>query len=220
MKIVKINSDNYFLDPATSSRIEKYTQGCYFVYGDQVISDLYLDPKSKNIMFTIDNDRHIIDDHYQSMLIRAGYLVYQDYDTHYCENPEEGWVIHDKFVDMIKESIMKLNPKEVNLEDRNRMYFEIYKNNYKYTVIISHISVIVQKNQERKINDLSFYPFDKQMDKYGTVYCSIYAQKLYKDDSYTSRYNAADDLLKAIVSESEGTKYVAMELKQPSFYIQ
>ena len=41
---------------------------------------------------------------------------------------------------------------------------------------------IVNKNHIRKDNDLSFYPFDKSMDKYGTIYVSDrYSLARYKE---------------------------------------
>ena len=46
---------------------------------------------------------------------------------------------------------------------------------------------------------MSFYPFDKSMDKYGTIYVSVFAQKNFKvvndPDKYTLPESAIKDLV-------------------------
>jgi hypothetical protein len=88
--------------------------------------------------------------------------------------------------------------------DGNTIIMEIEQNNYHYTVRFETVNSIVNRNYKRKANSLTYYPFEKAMDKYGTIYMSIFAKKM-NDGDDSHKFNIPNiltsNLMKELVSE-------------------
>jgi hypothetical protein len=180
--------------------------------------------------FDYDEDRYMINDENNDILIRAGYIVLDNYDNIFIEDKEEGLKIRNGIFDHIRNSIFNniLGEEDESLKNkndifdniRNSIFKELDNNKYsidnkektkikiiflngsfKYTVYINTINNIVNKNQNRKANNLPFYPFNKNMDKYGTLYCSIFCEKQVFDnvDNHLS-YKLADEFISEFIN--------------------
>ena len=79
-------------------------------------------------------------------------------------------------------------------------------NGFNYKIRFNTVDEIVAKNLNRKDNSLSFYPFNKQMDKFGTIYISIFAEKRNSHANLRNRFNVPDSIIKALIY-SLGTDY-------------
>ena len=216
---------SYFYDEITGEKYNRFVSSpkLYFYYGlngqDKVLLDVYLDTKS-NIITGKDEygTNHMIDDGYRNCMIRAGYIVYRNYDEIKISDRNEGKRIHDLLRSIIYKALTNNYPEIIRNVDSTNLSdkYLLSDDNYKYTISIYNNIDIVKKNEERKINGLQFYAFDKRMDNYGTQYITIHCQKL-KD---TNIKNSADEILKNIIQETEDIKFVAMNIDNPIYFIE
>ena len=93
--------------------------------------------------------------------------------------------------------------------------------NFIYRINFNTVNNIVTKNQKRKENSLPYFPFDKNMDKYGTIYITVYAQKTKKltQEEGNNKFILADDLIfKLIKSLGKEYKYLPMTITKRIMY--
>ena len=72
---------------------------------------------------------------------------------------------------------------------------------FNYKINAETIQSIVTKNHMRKDNSLSFYPFSKKMDRYGTVYISIFGQRILECAKDADRFTFPDKFIKYLTEE-------------------
>ena len=89
----------------------------------------------------------------------------------------------------------------INTNLGNALETEMVINNKDYTATVNAdiISGIVIKNKRRKDNSLPFYAFDKQVDKYGSVYISIFIKRNVKDVDEVPPIVKANEINKEIL---------------------
>jgi hypothetical protein len=180
-----------------------------------------------HLSFVFDGIKYIVDDGYRNSLARAGYIVFQNYDNEKEYNYNNGQALNEKIFDDIREASAVIE-KEIS-EDSSKFTSFSYRSAgsqysavlsdgiYKYTVDIVTNSDIVAKNRKRKINNLSFYPFEKNMDRYGTVYMAIYCEKIFSivDEHVVPKYykyNVCDDIVKLYINHLHEYHYDQMEI--------
>lgn len=209
MKVIKTGTENYFYDKVTNNLIERYdpdNENLVLVVAMENGSILNVENKKINygyggqIYFEYDDDKYIIDDGYQDLLIRAGYIVMNNYDQKQIEEKEFGISIRNKFQQYILEIIEKMwDTKEYdNFKVENNfkdIKVSLEKDNFRFTMYIDTVNSIVNKNQQRKVNRLPFYPFIKDMDKYGTMYLSIFCEKLEATEEINKKYEIAENMV-------------------------
>ena len=187
-----------------------------------------------NRTFNYNDEVHIVNDSYQNQLVMAGYIVKNNYDSENISDKEAGESIREILKYDIKEAFTKTDLgdaicydlEEINSTPSTIGVFEKY--GFKFIVNINTVSGIVTKNKNRKLNNLSFYPFNKEMDKYGTMYLTIFAQKvsnIYDNETVSNKtkYDISDSLVKDLIvnlSKESNDKYhfVQMNLKRKLFY--
>ena len=128
----------------------------------------------------------------------------------YCKKNRYGYAILDYDGDVKVFGYTDSAP----FEYADTYYLE--KSGYRFTIKLYNNFQIVKINQDRKINGLQFYPFDKNMDNYGTLYVSIYCQKIKETDIKNT--TISDGILKHIIDSTEDIKFVSMDIKQPLYY--
>ena len=242
-KIIKIDGKQaFFIDNETEEKVLKFDK-----YRDLTLiannedytmkvhsSKLRVDAITKQITFEYgEGETYIVDDGYQDLLIRCGYIVFNDYD-----NPKNritdikfGNTLRRNIIDYIRdtlsfdincteypvflghkyESIEMCSIKEFN-GPVNGVAITFTKKGYKYTCYIHTINNLVNRNQVRKDEKLPFYPFDKNMDKFGTVYIALFCQKIeeYEKDTVKLRYDIGEEFIKDVVkklNEDAGGEY-------------
>ena len=148
------------------------------------------------------SDRYMIDDGYQDALVRCGYLVYGNYDERSFPDSakDEGLEMRTAVMREVGKAIYEFATfypydAKIILDSPTEYIMEIHNpvDKYKLTVRLSTVNSIVAKNQQRKINQLPYYPFNKKMDKYATVYLSIFGQRTAEDTE--SSEQIAQDML-------------------------
>ena len=76
-------------------------------------------------------------------------------------------------------------------------FSDIEKSGDDIDIRINTVEEVVEMNHKRKDNDLPFYPFNKDMDKYGTVYVSVFYKKKSPTGSYPKEI--VDTLIKNVM---------------------
>lgn len=220
IKTVKVDKFNYFAkDKDSKIRIQKYDPKEYpnLVFLTRLEDhSLLIVPADKinqrcggQISFEYGNDKYFIDDGYRDNLVRAGYIVLNDYDLveNHINDINLGINIRDKIKEVAVRSLEKLEENELfffnDFQEQPSEIHATFMNQEKtlwYTVYINTVNSIVNKNQQRKANQLPFYPFDKKMDKYGTFYISIFCERISEKpiDSKSKYENATEFIAKLI----------------------
>lgn len=196
-KIIKIDGiNNFFLD---------IDNKCILKYDKKIVESLSLKLEDGSLLtvdkdrikfengqvvFEFNNDKYIVDDGYQDLLIRAGYIVMDDYDVENIEDKDFGAKLRHIFLTKVKNICNKLTDlfdiEEVKLTNFKGIKIVYTQDGFRYTVYFDTINSIVNKNQQRKIDNLPFYPFLKGMDKYGTLYVSVFCKKISdEEDAHT-----------------------------------
>ena len=215
--ILRTNKDNcYFIDNDTKS--DKFIDSPELkLYYDGKIINVNFDTRTNVITGKDENGTtYVVDDGYRNTLIRAGYIVYRNYDEIQADK-SDGPQIKDQLISIIFNAIKKSYP-EINVSDLfdNGYYFE--KEGYRFNILLRNNIDIVNKNQERKINGLQFYPFDKRMDNYGTLYIMVYCQRISDQEPQIKSNILVDNILANVIANSNDLKFVAMNLGNPIYY--
>lgn len=156
------------------------------------------------------DDRYIVDDGYNNSLIKAGYIVYSNYDEINIDpmDKEFGISLRDQIIMEIRKVCIECSPEfEFDTIDYNGLKTVLHlndiNNDYSYTIIIDTVNNIVNRNQSRKENSLTYYPFMKNMDKYGTMYLSIFCQKNHHIENNTpkKKYIIPDRFIVNLISK-------------------
>jgi hypothetical protein len=208
-KTIKLdNEKNYLIDRNTGDLIPKFDKDNKDLQLVIQLDDSRLVVDSDNItveygdqiVVRYNDDLFIIDDGYQPTLIKAGYIVYKNYDQENILNREEGIAKLNEIMTLADDRVvntMTLN--EWSYIDSEHHEYSYTYNGFEYSIKLNTVTSIVTKNQLRKDNSLPFYPFDKCMDKYGTIYISIFARKLNQDVEVSKKYDAANDFVKNLL---------------------
>ena len=219
--ILRTNWTNcYFLDAETNTPSDKFIESPNtLLFYNGAIIDVNLDTRTNVIVGKDSNgSTYVIDDGYRNTLVRAGYIVYKNYDEIQVTDKNDGPRIHDELISILYEAIKKSFPDmDIHISDLFNGY-EFEKDGYKFTILLNHNVDIVKKNQERKINGLQFYPFDKRMDNYGTLYIMIYCQKITDQESSSKSNMMVDNMLASIITNSDDLKFVVMDIINPLYY--
>lgn len=229
VKIIKTGNDAYFVDADTGEVVKKYStdRNLNFVMkledGSvlQVSNDSIKHPYGNQTFFEYDNDKYIIEDGYQSKMIRSGYIILNQYDIEHIEDKKEGIELRDQLLKKVSDAVYDAYYTQRDdgaiFTKENTNYNEFVltfrKGAFEYRIVIDTVNSIVTKNQQRKANSLPFYPFNKDMDKYGTLYLSIFVEKFEdvecNDDK--EKYNVAEevitDIIKYLNKSGDNTSY-------------
>ena len=211
-KTIKLdNEKNYLMDRNTGDLISKF---------DKSNKDLQLVIQLDDSRLVVDNDSiaveygdqivvrynddlFIIDDGYQPTLIKAGYIVYKNYDQENILNREEGSAKLNEIMALTNDKVIYTMDEVENewnsVDDDKYHEYSFAHDGFEYHIKLNTVTSIVTKNQLRKDNSLPFYPFDKCMDKYGTIYISIFAQKVSDTTDMAKKYDVANDFIKTLL---------------------
>lgn len=211
IKTVKLDKkDNYLLDSSTGEKLERYDPNNPNILLVLTLDHSILNVDANKIQTSFGNivvqhneDKYIIDDGYQNILIKAGYVIFDNYDEKNCWDKVAGDIMRYRLLNDVYDAFMS----ESVLENAWGTYhgYDIitHDDNFRYTIDIDTVNGIVAKNHKRKENSLPFFPFKKSMDKYGTVYVSIYAQKIRKipQEAGNDKYRFAEDTINKLIKK-------------------
>ena len=206
-KVVKVgpNKQSYFYDNNTNRVLYGYSpnnKNCTLkllydttprLFGvDEIKTD-----RSGDLYVNINNEKFIIDDGWRSELVRSGYIVYKNYDQEMIVDNNEGLKVKNMNRDNL---INAFSQAHINAQEIApfRFKFTTLKDEFDYIFYIDSLSAIVNKNQSRKLNNLPFYPFIRNMDKYGCVYISVFAKRRHQSDNNPSM-NFIDGMIARII---------------------
>jgi hypothetical protein len=216
--ILKTNKETcyFYCDDVKSDKFIESPNLKLFYNGE--IIDVNLDTRTNVIVGRNNNGTtYVIDDGYRNMLIRAGYIVYKNYDEVQTDK-NDGAKIQDELIYVLYEAINKSYPEAINNINDLFNGYELEKEGYKFSAYLYHNIDIVKKNQERKINGLQFYPFDKRMDNYGTLYIMVYGQRISDQEPQVKSNILVDNILSNIITNSDDLKFVVMDINNPLYY--
>lgn len=189
MVILKINNLNKFFDSETKEELKKYSatnKNLIFRFKDYKTKDMVIIPADKikikyggSISFEYNNENYIIDDGYRDILAKAGYLVLDNYDIMRFPDQELG----NEMKKILLKLIRSYYPDSAIIKFVENSTVEVMaeSKNFFYTIKFWSVQNLVNINEQRMENKLPCYPFDKNMDKYCTIFVAIFAKK--KDDA-------------------------------------
>lgn len=230
IKTIKLDrKDNYFLDSKTGSRLDRYdpeNKDIILILKLMDGSILNVDASmidfdfGGNIIVQHNDNRYIIDDGYQSTLIKAGYLVYKDYDLEKEFNKEVGVSLRSELLIKVKEAMNQFEGTNTDTVEVNGNKMIITSDSFEYIIVIDTVNGIVAKNQKRKDNSLPFYPFNKDMDKFGTIYISIFARKIKKisQDQGNIKFKMADNIVEEFILHLDDFHFVNQPINKRVLY--
>ena len=182
--------------------------------------------KGSGYFFDYLDTRYFIQDTSENILIRAGYVYLDGCDKISNIEKSEGLKIRSRVQYETSKALedMILPDTTSSLFDKNVVTGETIRSfengNYQYTLKITTVSRLVTMNQHRKVNNLSYYPHDRNMDKYGAMYVALYCKYISDDvDTVSERYSFADKMLSIYMDtlEAVGTDkyfYLNMMIKK------
>ena len=157
-------------------------------YGVSSVRNLY-----GGLPFIEDNgDRVYLNDGYNDILIRSGYIVLDDYDERQIDNTQFGKFTRKFIMDSIKRAVGEVLDKgaafsgALDNDDRPECVIARFQDGisniqmYDYTAKFFTIDKIVRLNESRKINNLPYYSFLRNMDRYGCIYFMCFAKLKYE----------------------------------------
>lgn len=110
-------------------------------------------------------------------MIKAGYVYKNEYTGRYQFNAEIGVKERQSIIGEIEKSLNLIYLEEALHTDilrrGNNLTYEIELLDQTLCVNFDTINSIVTQNKDRKIMSLPFYPYDKTMDKYNSIYVSL-----------------------------------------------
>ena len=132
------------------------------------------------IVAKVDGNNETIDYPYYNRLVKAGYVVFRDYDKERI-HVSEGYSIRAEVLHTVLEAIRTLIKEYNATVDGNT--FILDSDEGTYTVYIDTVDNMVTKNMSRRDNNLKYFPYDKEVDRFGCVYLAIFEEpsKLEKD---------------------------------------
>ena len=179
--------------------------------------DIYLD-QSGNICFEIQDTKYIIDDGYRNMLVKAGYIIAEGYDKEKLENDITG--SEDLLVKIRTDFCNALEKIERHYEDgqmvldengtmktKKELYaisrsdhsFSITTRGWKENLVGCPISKMISINMDRKMNKQSYYPYDKDIDKYSALFIAVYGEKQKEDAESSARFKIPEGIIRQIL---------------------
>lgn len=218
VKTVKLDKcENYLIDTATNELLDRYDPNNRNL---QLVikldnSELIVEADKINIEYgnlitvKFGDTKYIIDDGYQNMLVKSGYIVYKDYDEKNIMDRNEGLATRDFVMTSVRDTIDDmLRDYNINNDDITRYEYPVANEFcmgdkfYQYYIVLDTVNSIVNKNQLRKDNSLAFYPFDKRMDKFGTIYVSIFVERVAEDlsEMQENKFTRCDNIIKDLIS--------------------
>ena len=183
-KIVK-PSECKLID-ASGAAITSFKPGCSLIYEGKQIP---LDKSYGGIIVSTDDSNLIVDDGFINKLYKAGYVVYKNYDKERSDFTSQFTnEMYTKFINALYEAADESPTHAPCWGPVDEIYLE---NEFdKITFRINRVTDIVEMNKKRKDNALTFYPFNKDMDRNATLYLSVFYKRKKEGASYSaSRIN-------------------------------
>ena len=236
VKTIKLDkNNNYLLNPETGEVVDQYnpnTKLSLILHLDDgsvlEVDHSQIREEYGQIVVNCNKDKYIIDDSYQNTLVKAGYIVYRNYDIDKVDNKEYGFLLRSQINKAILEALEEMLP----------TYNLIFGGNYTINTGVNSINIIIgssetplefninidspnniiYKNLDRKDKSLPFYPFDKNMDIYGTLYLSIFAKKN-QPGSNTLKFELPNDFVADLMNRlGSDFKFVSLFIKKRLVY--
>ena len=112
IKIIGIGSKGgYFISPNDNTKThDRYHQCDWFIYNyGPAYTDItnLVELSDGRLVFTYNGEKIYLDDGYRNGLVKAGYLVMNNYDQEFIENEEEGVEIKAKFLNSVYDILKK-----------------------------------------------------------------------------------------------------------------
>lgn len=208
VKIVKtdrVNNKAYYVDTKTGEILKKYSPcnpNLEFVMeledGSLLHVDRYkIDVKYSQPRFFYDGTVYIIIDGYEDILVKSGYLVYKNFDEVIEMDIDIGIERRKWLIEEVETIFSKLKEKyDFNITRKGEFsqYERFTREGIEFTIGVENIANLVKYNIARKECALPYYPFIKGMDRYSTLYVSVFARRV--EEGSDRRYSISEDLIK------------------------
>lgn len=165
---------------ASGEAIDKFEPGCSIEYEGKLVP---LTRTYGGLIVSTDDSNLLVDDPYITKLYKAGYIVFKNYDKERSDFPASFTDnMYTEYSNALYNALDALSSHAPSWGGAN----EIWLQNDKDFIIfrLNRVVDIVEMNKKRKDNDLTFYPFNKDMDKNATLYLSVFFKRKKIEASY------------------------------------
>lgn len=175
-----IKSPDVKLISASGKVVDKFEPGCSLEYEGKLVP---LTRTYGGLIVSTDDSNLLVDDPYITKLYKAGYIVYKNYDKERSDFPAS---FTDKMYQKYSDALYSAADLATSHAPQWGGANEIWLQNENDFVIfrLNRVIDIVEMNKKRKDNDLTFYPFNKDMDKNATLYLSVFYKRKKKNATY------------------------------------
>jgi hypothetical protein len=210
---------------ANGKKLEKYdpdNPDLCFIYEDSnkqitVPAEYIKLDTSGMITFNNRDVKYIIDDGYRDTLVKVGYILADNYD----ESCLDDIILAEELQDRIKrqysralEYIEKFyDDGQIILDEygapktktdvykirRTDHTFSITLRGWKENIVACPISKVIEVNVDRKNSNQPFYPYDKDVNKYGALFLVVYAEKQKEGADCYARHMIPEGIIKNIL---------------------
>ena len=222
---------------ANGEKLEKYdpdNPDLYFIYEEdnkQITvksNKIHLDA-SGMITFSNGDIKYIIDDGYRDMLVKVGYIVADNYDEEYLDDIILAEELQDhirrqysraleyveRFYDdgqrILDDQGVPKSKTDVYRISRTDHAFSITLRGWKENIVACPISKVIEVNVDRKNNNQPYYPYDKDINKYGALFLAVYAEKQKEGADCYTRHKIPEGIIKNILksmnTNTDGIRY-------------
>ena len=161
---------NYCFIDSNGEKSKVYSPGFMAeIDGKRVLAEDIFINYAGEIAAKVDDQIKVISDYpYYNKLVKAGYFVYKNYDKERVEDPDTGIELRKELFTRVMEKLYDILKDLPDFEDLSYDHeYRFSDSSCKYTIKLDSVSAMVNKNMDRKDNNLKYYPYDKNLDKYG-----------------------------------------------------
>lgn len=208
-KYIHTSNEVYFVDNS-GNRLSMYRPNCKVFFKDKIYDSVSM-AYGGQIVLSAEKEKYIINDGFRNELVKAGYIILDDYDKRKFDGSQkDGDALRDRILVQVQDCLAMYNQPDNCSESESWTESD----SYHYTLKVDTVEDIVKFNHVRKDNGLTYYPFHRDMDKYGTVYLSIFAIKQTVGEPTENKSAFADGLIRDIMLElGSSYHYISCPIK-------
>ena len=150
-------------------------------------------------------------------IVKTGYISKNNYRDKFQFDQKVGVKERQRILDMLELVLRRLDHNVLNYKINKRgsnITLEMELNKRVMKINFDTINSIVSKNKDRKINKKQFLPFDKDMDKYNSIYVSVETDSI-DEDTYIKIDRILEKIMERLNSVEDSFYFKSMVITNP-----
>jgi len=184
--MIRVDSNNYFYDASTNTRLEEYDPFNENLYFNMKTADGYhlqvdqekIKVNKFGICFDYNGKTFVIDDNHQQVLSYAAYIINNKYSDKIEQDSSKGLYDRDN-ISKILYSALTSQFKDCSISNIDTKSLNYYTNlrlgETEDKLCFQTISNVVNTNKLRRDLGLPYYPYIRGIDRYNAYYMTIWS---------------------------------------------